>query len=260
MSLEDDLMRLFGSDRIAAIMDRLGVKEGEVIQHGMVTRAIERAQKRVEAQNFSIRKHLLEYDNVMNQQREVIYDRRLSTLESENLKEEATNLINSVLQAKIEKYAMDEYPENWNWEGLREELMRVFLLDLRVPKEEVPSLTKESLKEKVSGVVLQLYEAKENALGSEVMRQLEKFAFLSTIDDLWKEHLYEIDELKRGIGLRAFGQRDPLIEYKRESFRMFTQLLDKIDEETIEKVFKTRVAERPTVRTPVREPQLQLVP
>ena len=259
MSLEDDLMRLFGSDRIAAIMDRLGVKEGEVIQHGMVTRAIERAQKRVEAQNFSIRKHLLEYDNVMNQQREVIYDRRLATLESENLKEEAFNLVDAVLEAKIEKYATDEYPENWNWEGLREDLLRIFLVDVKIPQEEIPALTKESLKEKLMQMVKLLYDAKENAIGSEIMRQLEKFAFLTTIDDLWKEHLYEIDELKRGIGLRAYGQRDPLIEYKRESFRMFTELLEKMDEETIEKVFKTRVAERPTVRRPVREPQLQLV-
>jgi len=259
MSLEDDLMRLFGSERIAAIMDRLGVKEGELIQHRMVTKAIERAQKRVEAQNFSIRKHLLEYDNVMNQQREVIYDRRLATLESENLREEATNLINNVLEAKIEKQASEEYPENWNWEGLREELLRIFLLDLRVPKEEIPSLDKESLKEKVSQIVLQLYESKETALGSEMMRQLEKFAFLTTIDDLWKEHLYEIDELKRGIGLRAYGQRDPLLEYKRESFRMFTELLEKIDEETVEKVFKTQVGERRPARRPVREPQLQLV-
>ena len=259
MSLEDDLMRLFGSERIAAILDRLGVKEGELIQHRMVTKAIERAQKRVEAQNFSIRKHLLEYDNVMNQQREVIYDRRLAILESENLKEEATSLINSVLEAKIEKHASEEYPENWNWEGLREDLLRIFLLDLRVPKEEIPSVTKESLKEKVSQIVLQLYDSKENALGSEMMRQLEKFAFFTTIDDLWKEHLYEIDELKRGIGLRAYGQRDPLLEYKRESFRMFTELLEKIDEETVEKIFKTQVAERRPVRRPVREPQLQLV-
>ncbi len=259
MSLEDDLMRLFGSERIAAIMDRLGVKEGEVIQHGMVTRAIERAQKRVEAQNFSIRKHLLEYDNVMNQQREVIYDRRLSTLESENLKEEAVNLMNGVLEAKIEKHATDEYPENWNWEGLKEEVLRIFLVDLRIAQEEIPSLTKETLQEKLSQMALQLYEAKENALSPEVMRQLERFAFLSTIDDLWKEHLYEIDELKRGIGLRAYGQRDPLIEYKRESFRMFTELLEKIDDEIVEKIFKTQVAERRPARRPVQAPQLQLV-
>ena len=259
MSLEDDLMRLFGSERIAAIMDRLGVKEGEVIQHRMVTKAIERAQKRVEAQNFSIRKHLLEYDNVMNQQREVIYDRRLATLESENLKDEAANLINNVLEAKLSKHAQDEYPENWNWEGLREELTRIFLLDLRIPSEEIPKLTKEGLQEKLSQTVLHLYDAKENALGPELMRQLEKFAFLTTIDDLWKEHLYEIDELKRGIGLRAYGQRDPLIEYKRESFRMFTELLDKIDEEIVEKIFKTHVAERQPARRMVREPQLQLV-
>src|SRR5574341_922045 len=259
LSLEDDLMRLFGSERIARIMDRLGIKEGEVIQHRMVTKAIERAQKRVEAQNFSIRKHLLEYDDVMNQQREVIYDRRLSVLEAENLKEEAVSLINGVLEAKVEQFTQEQYPENWNLEGLQQELRRLFLLDVKFPPEQIPNLEKEDLKQKLTGAVMEIYESKENALGSEMMRQLEKFAFFTTIDDLWKEHLYEIDELKRGIGLRAYGQRDPLLEYKRESFRMFTELLEKIDEETVEKIFKTQVAERRPARRPVREPELQLV-
>ncbi|MCI0531840.1 MAG: preprotein translocase subunit SecA [candidate division Zixibacteria bacterium] len=259
LSLEDDLMRLFGSDRIASVMDRLGIKEGEVIEHRMVTNAIERAQKRVEAQNFSIRKHLLEYDNVMNQQREVIYDRRLTVLESEDLKAESLALIQRVLETKIDKYAVEEYPENWNLEGLREELLKLFILNARIPAEEVPKLDKDILKERLQKAVEEIYNQKEKALTPTVMRQLERFAFLSTIDDLWKEHLYEIDEMKRGIGLRAYGQRDPLLEYKQESFRMFTELLDRIDDETVEKIYKVRVAERPQSRARMPKPELELV-
>ncbi len=260
MSLEDDLMRLFGSERIARIMDRLGIKEGEVIQHRMVTKAIERAQKRVEAQNFSIRKHLLEYDDVMNQQREVIYDRRLSVLETENLKEEAVGLIGQIVEAKVEQFTHEQYPENWNLEGLQQELRRLFLLDVKFPPEQIPSLEKEDLKQKLTGAVMEIYNQKEKAVGGEVMRKLEKFAMLSVIDDRWKEHLYEMDQLKTGIGLRAYGQRDPLIEYKKESYRMFEELIGKIDEGIVETIFKLQVAERapaPARRRPA--PELQLV-
>ncbi len=260
MSLEDDLMRLFGSERIARIMDRLGIKEGEVIQHGMVTKAIERAQKRVEAQNFSIRKHLLEYDDVMNQQREVIYDRRLSVLEAENLKEEAVGLIGQTVDAKVEQFTHEEYPENWNLEGLQQELRRLFLLDVKFPPEQIPNLEKEDLKQKLTGAVMEIYNQKEKAVGEEVMRKLEKFAMLSVIDDRWKEHLYEMDQLKTGIGLRAYGQRDPLIEYKKESYRMFQELVEKIDEGIVETIFKLQVAERAPASARRRlAPELQLV-
>jgi len=242
LSLEDDLMRLFGSDRIAAVMDRLGVKEGEVIQHGMVTKAIERAQKRVEAQNFAIRKHLLEYDNVMNQQREVIYDRRAAALEGADLKEEVLGLIEKVVESKVNQFTgSNEYPENWNLTGLREELRKIFLLELKFKDEDIPKLTQNELKEKIASVVKEIYENKEKAYGSEVMRQLERFAMLQAIDESWKEHLYELDMLKTGIGLRAYGQKDPLLEYKKEAFQMFAEMVDRVDEEALSLIYKLQV-------------------
>ncbi|MDH4222487.1 MAG: preprotein translocase subunit SecA [candidate division Zixibacteria bacterium] len=258
LSLEDDLMRLFGSDRIAGVMDRLGVKEGEVIQHGIVTKAIERAQKRVEAQNFAIRKHLLEYDNVMNQQREVIYDKRVAALEGVDLKEDVLDLIQRVVENKIEQFtASREYPENWNLGGLREELRKIFLLELKFKDEDIPKLTQEELKEKVTGAVREIYDIKEKAYGPEIMRQLERFAMLQAIDERWKDHLYELDMLKTGIGLRAYGQKDPLIEYKRESFQMFTEMLENVDEEALSLIYKLQVRGKEE-QVKRREPQREL--
>ncbi len=261
LSLEDDLMRLFGSDRIAAVMDRLGVQEGEVIQHGMVTKAIERAQKRVEAQNFAIRKHLLEYDNVMNQQREVIYDRRAAALEGVDLKEEVLGLIEKVVESKVEQFAdSKEYPENWNLVGLREELRKIFLLELKFEDKDIPKLTQAELKEKITGVVKEIYENKEKAYGSEIMRQLERFAMLQAIDERWKDHLYELDMLKTGIGLRAYGQKDPLLEYKREAFQMFTEILEKVDEEALSLIYKLQVrGKEEAARRKAPERELQAI-
>ena len=258
LSLEDDLMRLFGSDRIAAVMDRLGVKEGEVIQHGMVTKAIERAQKRVEAQNFAIRKHLLEYDNVMNQQREVIYDRRAAALEGADLKEEVLGLIEKVVESKVNQFTgSNEYPENWNLTGLREELRKIFLLELKFKDEDIPKLTQNELKEKITSVVKEIYENKEKAYGSEIMRQLERFAMLQAIDESWKEHLYELDMLKTGIGLRAYGQKDPLLEYKKEAFQMFAEMVDRVDEEALSLIYKLQVREKEE-QARRREPEKRL--
>jgi preprotein translocase subunit SecA len=246
LSLEDDLMRLFGSDRIAGVMDTLGVGDGEVIQHGMVTKAIERAQKRVEVQNFSIRKHLLEYDDVMNQQRTVIYDRRAASLEGENLKEEILELIENIVASKIDQYCdAKAYPENWNISGLTEELRQTFLLEVKFKKEDITQLKYDELREKITGAVKSIYEDKERTLGEDLMRKLERFAVLQVIDQKWKDHLYEIDRLKEGIGLRAYGQKDPLIEYKKEAFAMFTDLVDKIDEEAVSLIYKLQVTEPP---------------
>jgi preprotein translocase subunit SecA len=258
LSLEDDLMRLFGSDRIAAVMDRLGVKDGEVIQHGMVTKAIERAQKRVEAQNFAIRKHLLEYDNVMNQQREVIYDRRAVALEGADLKDEVLGLIEKVVESKVNQFTgSNEYPENWNLTGLREELRKIFLLELKFKDEDIPKLTQNELKEKIISVVKEIYENKEKAYSSEIMRQLERFAMLQAIDESWKEHLYELDMLKTGIGLRAYGQKDPLLEYKKEAFQMFAEMVDRVDEEALSLIYKLQVREKEE-QARRREPEKRL--
>jgi len=242
LSLEDDLMRMFGSDRLAAIMDRLGVDEGEVIQHSMVTKAIERAQKRVELQNFSIRKHTLEYDDVMNSQREVIYDRRLAALERESIKDEVVELIESVLQGLIDDYCrQDKYPENWDLASFTSELQRLYLLNLEFRDEDIPSLSRDDLFEKVKRAVMTFYEQKEKLYGDDIMRKLEKYAVLSTIDHHWREHMYEMDQLKSGIGLRAYGQRDPLIEYKKESYTLFAQMIDQVDKDIVGMVYKLQV-------------------
>ncbi len=242
LSLEDDLMRMFGSGRIAKIMDRMGLEEGEVITHKMVTKAIERAQKRVEMQNFSIRKHTLDYDDVMNAQREVIYDRRLTALERESIKDEVLELIDSVMEGLIDQFCPPkEYAENWDLTSFRSELRRTYLLNLEFKKDDIPDLTSEKLSENVKHAVMTIYNQKEKAYGSELMRRLERYAVLTTIDRHWRDHMYEMDQLKSGIGLRAYGQRDPLVEYKREAFRIFSELIDTIDRDIVGMVYKLQI-------------------
>jgi preprotein translocase subunit SecA len=242
LSLEDDLMRLFGSDRLGRIMDRLGVKEGEVITHKMVTSAIERAQKRVEMQNFSIRKHTLEYDDVMNSQRQVIYDRRLAALERESIKDEVLELIDSVLENLIDNHCPEkEYPENWDLNAFKAELRHIYLLNLEFKSEDIPGLTRERLFDQVKAAVLTFYEQKERLYGDEIMRKIERYAVLITIDRHWRDHMYEMDQLRTGIGLRAYGQRDPLVEYKREAFRIFSDLIEIINKDIISMVYRLQV-------------------
>jgi len=242
LSLEDDLMRLFGSDRLGRIMDRLGVEEGEVITHPMVTKAIERAQKRVEMQNFAIRKNTLDYDDVMNSQREVIYGRRLAALERPSIKEEVLELIDTVLETLIEKYCPEkEHPENWDLNALAIELRQIFLFNKEFKPDEIPSLTREGLFDDLQKAVMQFYEYKENLYGDDIMRRLEKFSVLHTIDRHWRDHMYEMDQLRTGIGLRAYGQRDPKIEYKREAYRLFAEMIENIDKEIVGMVFKLQV-------------------
>lgn len=259
LSLEDDLMRLFGSDRIGRIMDKLGLEEGEVIEHSMVTKAIERAQKRVETQNFSIRKHLLEYDDVMNQQRSVVYDRRLASLEGDDLRSESLKLIEEVIEAKLEAHCpKDAYPETWDLIGFQAAMIKIFLLDYQIKPEEIPDIDRVEFAESVKKRALEIYEFKERSVTPEVMRKLESFAFLRVIDERWKEHLNAMDELKTGIGMRAYGQRDPLIEYKREGYEMFAQLLDNIDDETIELVYKLQISRPQQDQDRLRRQQRQM--
>jgi preprotein translocase subunit SecA len=242
LSLEDDLMRLFGSDRIATIMDKMGVEEGEVITHAMISKAIERAQKKVEAQNFSIRKHTLKYDDVMNQQRQVIYSRRLEALENEDIKSSIMELIDNTIDSIITAHCPEnEYPENWNFDELKKQLRYTFMLNLEIKEDDVPQLTREKLFDEIRKAVTMIYDRKEEAYGSNLMRKLEKHAALVTIDQYWKDHLNEIDELRTGIGLRAYGQRDPLLEYKKEAFGMFSGMIEEIDRETAGKVYRLQV-------------------
>jgi len=241
LSLEDDLMRLFAPDRIISVMDRLGVEEGEVISHPMVTKSIGRAQKRVEMRNFEIRKHLLEYDDVMNKQREVIYKRRLRALSGENLHNDILNMADDFVEDMVEKYAQGDYADAWDWDGLREEFLKSMLLSLPFDQAAKATIKKEELIEQLQDAAHDLYKRKKMALGDDLMGQLESFAFLKTIDHQWKEHLYEMDQLKEGIGLRAYGQKDPLMEYKQEGFRTFTEMLLRIDSDILEICYKAQL-------------------
>ena len=246
LSLEDDLMRLFGSERIAGVMDRLGIQDGEVIQHSMITKSIERAQKRVEMHNFDIRKHLLEYDNVMNQQREVIYKMRSNALKGENLRDQILDMIEQIVEDRAENYiGENNYAEDWNWTGLNNDLQRFFLMSpLYQSPEEVPSgLNKDELIDQIIKSAHKNYELRERSVGKSNMRRLERLAMLQVIDNNWREHLYEMDQLKEGIGLRAYGQKDPLIEYKSEGFHAFSDMLAQVNEGVVELIFKAQVRE-----------------
>ena len=233
LSLEDDLMRLFGSDRASSVMQRMGLKEGEVIQHPLITRSVERAQKKVEENNFAIRKRLLEYDNTMNQQREVIYTRRQKALEGDRLKSEIFDLLEEYLSDVVERNFDDVLIDN-----LKEELRLNLLVDLPLQPEEFEALGKDGLTEKILNAAKEFYRKKEEMLGSELMGRLERYAVLSVIDHKWKEHLREMDDLKEGIGLRAYGQKDPLVEYKSEAFKLFVSLLDQIRNDVVSFCFK----------------------
>jgi len=247
LSLEDDLLRLFGSDRLARIMDRLGMEEGQPIEHKMVSRAIETAQTRVEAHNFEIRKHLLEYDDVMNKQRRVIYDLRRMILSGENLKDHIEDLIDEVSGRLVDRYADPEvHPEDWDLEGLREGLIGQFGLDLSIQIEKTIRFKQEDLKEEIQGKVAEAYQRKEKELGEGIMRQLEMMIMLQVADSQWKDHLYSMDHLKEGIGLRGYGQKDPLVEYKREAYDMFAAMMERIEEDSLQYLFKVQL--QPTER------------
>lgn len=244
MSLEDDLMRLFGGDKLTMVMDKLGVEDGEVITHAMVTKAIERAQKKVEAQNFAIRKHTLEYDDVMNVQRKWIYERRLAALERLSIRDEVIELIEGVLDTMIETHCPEKtYPEEWNLEGLSDDLRRVYLLSHDFKKGEIENLTHESVREKILGAVMQFYEQKQTLYGEEIMQQLESYAVLSTIDRHWRDHLAEMDELRAGIGLRSYhgGMGKPIDIYKKEGFSIFQAMVETVDREIVNLVYKLQV-------------------
>jgi preprotein translocase, SecA subunit len=256
LSLEDDLMRLFGSDRIARIMDRLGVEEGEVIKSPMVTKAVERAQKKVEARNFSIRKHLLEYDDVMNQQREVVYARRRQALLGENLEEEYQNIIQNYADALVEKYCADiGNPENWDWDSLNFELSQTALLPLEKPTD--IEYDADALGRYIASHIQQVFASRKAMIpDQEQFQRLLQFVYLRVVDEKWREHLYDMDQLREGINLRAVGQKDPLIEYKREGYQLFVEMLDAIDREVLHLFFHLRIVDEPAESLrPVRMPR-----
>jgi len=242
VSLEDDLMRLFGSDRIMTIMDRLGMEEGQVIEHPLVSRAIEIAQKRVEQHNFEIRKQLLDFDNVMNRQREVIYGLRRSILEGENIKERILGAMEGLVENVVPRFWLAESTGEspWDFEALTLELKNKFGFNLEEKPEQIKELNKEDVIRLVIDQLLDRYEAKEKEISLERMRQLERILLLQTIDAKWKDHLYAMDQLKDGISLRAYAQRDPLVEYQHEGFDMFQAMYDSINYEVAELIFKVQ--------------------
>jgi preprotein translocase subunit SecA len=234
-------MRLFGSERLIGIMEKLGLEEGQVIEHPWVSRSIEVAQRRVEQHNFEIRKQLLEYDNVMNKQREIIYGQRHQILEGISLRERILEIAGAMLDNLITIY----FPENSagaepDAPGLATAIKSKFGLELAADK--INSLPGINLQEGLFGQICALYADKERSLGPDLMRHLEHMVFLQIIDAKWKDHLYAMDSLREGIGLRAYGQRDPLVEYKREAFGMFGQMVASIEEEAVEAVFKLQAA------------------
>ncbi|MBI4721652.1 MAG: preprotein translocase subunit SecA, partial [Candidatus Stahlbacteria bacterium] len=240
LSLEDNLMRLFGSDRIAGAMARWGPPDGDPIQHKLVTRAIEGAQKRVEMFHFDIRKHLLEYDDVINRQRETIYSIRDEILEGKDLSERIREMIEGVVDTIVNTCTTGKYSENWDWEGMSGEIREVFLFDFMLPEEERANVSKEDIREKLISLVLNFYKTREEQIGAEMMRTLEHQVLLHILDKNWKDHLYEIDALKEGIGLRGYGQRDPLVEFKREAYGLFEELLNTISREVVRNLFGLR--------------------
>ena len=238
LSLEDDLMRIFASDRISGIMQSLGMDEGVPIESRLITRQIERAQKQVEARNFEIRKHLLEYDDVMNKQREAIYAIRRELLEGVDQREYILELANDIVMDLIEQYASrDKSPDTWDLEGLRVSIGNQFGYDMAQLGLNFKDISYPELAGKLPENIRAVYENKEKRFGPEYMRFQERMIMLQILDMQWKDHLWSLDHLKEGIGLRGYGQRDPLIEYKKESFNMFEELRTRIEEETIRFLF-----------------------
>ncbi len=246
LALEDDLMRIFGSDKIAGLMNRLGMEEGTPIEHRMVSKAIENAQKKVEAHNFDIRKHLIEYDDVMNQQRTVIYSQRRQILQGEGLTDIIFDMIEDLVDENLAIYCgKDIYPEEWDIKGLKDALSRQFALEISDSEIDFLHTGVEGLKDILLEKLRKGYADKEAEFTSEVMRQVEKVVLLQVVDTHWKDHLLSMDHLKEGIGLRGYGQKDPLIEYKREGFDMFNDMINRIKTDAVERVFKIQLVRQP---------------
>ncbi len=249
LSLEDDLMRLFGSDRIANIMGKMGIEEGEEMTHPLLTRAIVTAQKRVEQNNFGIREHILKYDDIMNKQREEIYAFRNSIMDSARPRRGVMAIIEEVLEDKIAQYASDDLATGeWDWRGINSWVSSTFPIHINSAKwSREEDLSVSGLRERLLEMINRVYDFKEEYEGKENMRRLEKLVVLSVIDRLWQEHLYNMDDLRQGVSLRAYGQRDPLLEYKQESFKMFAELENSLKQEVAANIFRSSI--RPPVES-----------
>ena len=244
ISLEDDLMRLFGSDRLAGIVNALGLEDDQPIEHKMLSNAIENAQKKVEGRNFDVRKHVIQYDDVMNKQREVIYGQRRKVLDGENLRESFIKMIEEASDSVIKAYCSESpHPDNWDWDAIKANSEDVFLPKgaISLSKDELEEFTRDDLKERMVKFGTELYAEKEEKFGPEMMRELERVILLRNVDQKWMDHLDAMDQLRHGIGLRAYGQRDPVIEYKFEGFDMFEEMIRNIQEDAVKMILHTHL-------------------
>ncbi len=249
LSLEDDLMRIFAADRLSGLMQRIGMAEDEPIEHGLISKAIENAQSRVEDHNFSIRKNIIEYDDVMNQQREIIYRQRREALQGDNLRPEIFDMIEDCIDSIIQDNTAEKtYAEDWNLDAIKSEMSRIFGLQPDLSPESLGDMIPEELREYLFELLEKRYEEREREFSEPIMRDLENFILLQTVDTLWKDHLLNMDYLKEGIGLRGYGQQDPLVAYKREGHQMFQEMIARIKEETLQKLYHIQIQ---------REDQLQ---
>ena len=259
LSLEDDLLRIFGGDRIHSVMDRLGIEEGEHIEHKFISKAIENAQSKVEGHNFEIRKHLLEYDDVMNQQREIIYRQRREALTAKDLKQVACNMMEDVAYDLVEGFVFDKTAiKEWDLKGLSSAIKGQFNMDLSLDKPVQENFSADQLGQYVFDAAQALYQKREAMYGPEIIRHVERFIILQTVDTRWKEHLLNMDHLKEGIGLRGYAQQDPLRIYKKEGFDMFQDLMNRIKQEVVDILFKIQIASPTQVEEMKQEEQQDL--
>ncbi len=248
LSLEDDLLRIFGSGRISGFMDKLGLEEDEPIEHNMITKAIENAQKKVEGHNFDIRKHLLEYDDVMNMQREVIYRQRREVLNGEDVTVVLEDMKNDLMDAVVDEFTDDRLSsEDWSWDGFEERMTEFFHIQPQWKKEDKTELSHELFGEKVAALVEEKWRQQEEKNGEEAQRHLERVVLLQMVDTHWKDHLLSMDHLKEGIGLRGYGQKNPLDEYKKEGYNLFENMIETVKVQTISTLMRVRVVKEEDV-------------
>jgi preprotein translocase subunit SecA len=246
ISLEDDLMRLFAGDKVKAIVDTLGLPEDEPLEHNMLTKSIETAQGRVEGRNFNIRKHVLQYDNVMNRQREVIYSERQKVLMGEDLRDYIFSMIEEIVDENMVVFTVDKYPENWDIEGYERFLSSLISSNVKLKIEDIESLTKEKLREITLNLIEKIYERKEEEFQPERFREIERVVLLKTVDSKWIDHIDAMDQLRQGISLRAMGNEDPVRAYTKEGFEMFEGLISSIKEDTVKILL--RIQEKETIK------------
>jgi len=257
LALEDDLLRIFGGERITSIMDRLGMEEGVPIEHNLISKAIENAQRKVEGHNFDIRKHLLEYDDVMNQQREVIYRQRREILEGKNLQEAIEEMIREKADEIADNFADERaLPEEWDIKELKKAVYKQFDFRMDIASQSLENLNRDTLAELIYEAAIEAYNEREKQIGSDETRQLERLVMLQTVDNLWKDHLLSMDHLKEGIGLRGYAQQNPLVVYKKEGYDMFQDMIDRVKEETLGILFRIQVAQ-PDEMQELRKPANQ---